>query len=155
MQKVKIHELQGPNGLVYVMQEGNQFTPVERITDQSQLSGLFSKGGFFDKVINTASGAFKKEDGSPTFIGESIQHVASSFGDSLANRIAVGNNNMPYGGGLPGFNPLLQQGSQQSNLPLSHGNPLPPSNDKTMLYVLGAIAAIGAGAGIYYATKKK
>lgn len=154
MSQPKIHAVEYPQGTVYLLQEGNQFTPVTPVQDQQGLNGLFSKGGPLDKVISTVSGVFKKQDGSPTFIGESVKEVANQFGTQLANNLAQ---QQQFSQQVPTWAmPGLQQPQQPTQqLPAATTqNPL-QEKDNTVLYaVLGTLAAAGIGTGIYFATKK-
>lgn len=135
----------------------NQWYEVKEVEEREGLNGLFNKGGFFDKIITSGSKVFKKEDGSTTFIGESIKDVASQFGNQLANNVSGNRFNNSFMN--PGFN--FQNGlvpTSGSNLPptYSNPNPLPPSKNNTAVIVGGSlVAATLIAGGIILAKRNK
>lgn len=149
MNKVTITEYLQPDGSSrYIGSDGFEYNPL------GSLSGLFSKGGFFDRVVKTASGIFKKEDGTKTFIGETVTTAANSFGQKLGAE--VGTAGQVQDGT---FTPLTQPLNNGSRLPTNTGK-LPfyagKNSPTNPLWIAAGVATIvGLGFGINYLMEKK
>ena len=149
MSELIITEYLQPDGeSKYIGSDGFEYTHL------GSLNGLFSKGGFFDKVVKTASGIFKKEDGTKTFIGDTITTAANSFGEKMGSAVA---NPGSVNNGT--FTPLTQ--------PLTQPGTLPPNTGKSPFYagensvvspgwlLAGVALIVGAGFGLNALVSKK
>jgi hypothetical protein len=136
--------------LVYLDSDGKEYTPL------SALSGLFSADGFFDKVIKTASGAFKKADGTNTFFGNSANTIVNALGRKIATQVGQQGsiNNGMFTPTIIAQNPF----QQPSQLPFAiNANPFPDGKKPISpgLIVAGVLGVVGLGAGVMYAIKNK
>ena len=131
---------------VHIGSDGYEYEPLEQ-----GMAGLFSKDGFFSKVVNTASGIFKKKDGTPTFIGQQVSNFSTAFGERLGTQVAQ-QGQLQNGVFLP-QGPLA---TTTSTLPAPGGNPL-PKKDNTALYWglgLGIPAAVATAIYLYKQSQK-
>lgn len=151
----------GSDGHLYEPLQGLGFISSSRINQIGQATSALarnnsaqsSRGGFLDNVIKTASGLFRKKDGSNTFIGDTVQKFADSFGQKLGTQVGTqGQINQGV------FSPGMFASPGQSQLPVHDprgDNPLPPKKDNTVLWVVGSTLALGlVGTGIYMITQQ-
>ena len=161
---ITIYHQQTPQGTIYIGSDGHEYEMVSggvnglgflnlshiNVGNLAEGINAQKKKGFFGQLVQTASGLFKKKDGTNTFIGDTAQKFAQSFGDRLANNISPGMNtnqslvSNPFMANPGGSN--LQEHDPNGDNPLKE--------DNTMLYVAGAAGVIGLGIGIWALTKK-
>ena len=153
MTQVKVNILQDRNGQPrFVAMENSRWVEYEPVFG---LNGIFSQGGFFDKVGTGISGIFRKKDGNDSFIGSLVRDftkgVAHKVGEDVIQLEQPATVTVPAE-----EDPLFNNPGTTHTFNRGNGNNKPPEDDKfnwTPVLIGGGVVLAGSIA--WYAMSQK